>query len=689
MNANGGHRRYWIGIDIGGTFTDLVAYDAELQRLIVHKTPTAASRRADSVLDGVAELTERGGFTGAEVAFIGHGTTVATNAVLTGEAPPVALLMTQGFGDVLVIRRQTRPNTFDYYADYPDPLVPRDRVFELRGRLRADGTVIDELDEGEVRKVCGQLAREELSSVAISFLHSYVDPVHEQAAAAVLERALPGTLISLSSDLVPEFREYERTSTTVLNAFVRPVVIAYLERLEIGLAGQGIKAPLVVMQSNGGVMSTSTAKRQPVALIRSGPAAGVAGAAHLAQLAGESRIITLDIGGTSADVSVFEGHAPAVVRDWDVHSFPIKWTALDIRSIGAGGGSIAWIDDGGLLKVGPQSAGAEPGPASYGRGGESPTVTDAHVVLGRIGSDSLLGGSLRIDADRAAGVFSLLARRLGVSAQAAAAGVIDIVNAAIAQEIHYICTEKGAAARDFTLLAYGGAGPLHASDVARELGIPRVLIPYRPGLLCAFGVLASAPRADFALTRLVEIAEGGDTALQVTVSTLRGRAARWINEQDIPARRVLERWKLDMRYRGQNYELAVDIDPDRLDPNELRESFHSRHNDAYGYRSPTGVIQAISMRLTITLEADHPPLAVRPPDASKLVPRQFREVHFGREVGSRKTPTYRREEMPTGIAFQGPAVVEQMDATVLVLPDQRAAIDEWGNMLLTFEDRQP
>lgn len=680
--------RYWIGIDIGGTFTDFVVYDSEKLDIFVYKTPTAASKRGDHVLAGLAAVMARYGLAGKDVAFLGHGTTVATNAVLTREAPPLGLLTTRGFGDVLAIRRQTRPETFDYYADFPPALVPRDRIVEVGERLGAAGEVIDALDPREFVNALKDLTSKGVVTVAIAFLHSYANPVHERQARAIAQEEYPDLLVSLSSDLVPEFREYERTSTTVLNAFVRPPVISYVTTFEAGLRKLGIGAPLLVMQGNGGIMSSETAKRQPVSLIRSGPAAGVAGAAFVAGLAGERRIITCDIGGTSTDVSVFAGESPSLVRDWDVHTFPVKWTALDIRSIGAGGGSVAWLDSGGLLKVGPRSAGAEPGPGCYERGGTEATVTDAHLLLGRIGPDAVLGDSLKLSHERAEEVLTSLGRQLDRTARAAAAGIVEIVNAAIAQEIHYICTEKGCSARDYTLVAYGGAGPLHAAEVARELNIRKVLIPSRPGLVCALGVLASVPRADFAVTRLLTLREAEPSSLEAIrdlCEQLNARAQSWVSEQDIPFKGIHKRWTLDMRYRGQNYELPVEIAEDRLGAAGLIEQFHRRHEQTYGYRSTTAPVQCVNVRLTMTLDVDRPPLRARPPAEGPLTARGERAVYLGREDGFTPCPVYLRDQIPARSVFQGPAVIEQMDATTLVLPGQSARVDEGGNILLEFE----
>ena len=457
-------RRYWIGIDIGGTFADYVIYDTAEQRLLAFKAPAPKSTRADAVLTGLKSALSRYGISGAQVVFLGHGTTVATNTMLTREAPPAGVIITRGFGDILVIRRQTRRDTFDYYSDFPLPIVQRQNVLEATERMDAFGTVIDPVDESEVVEIFRSFSERGIASVAVCFLHSYVNPAHERQVSEIGQKHFPELLISLSSELVPEFREYERLSTTLLNAYVRPVVTSYLTRFEAGVRELGIHAPFVVVQSNGGVVSSETAKRLPVALLRSGTAAGVAGAAYVARQSGETHLITLDIGGTSADVSVFERDAPSMVRDWDLDTFPIKWTALDVRSIGAGGGSEAWSDSGGLRKFGPTSAGADPGPACYGRGGNQATVTDAHVVMGRISAEAVLGESLRIDGACAHKAMKKLGTALGRSSEEAAAGIIDIVNAAIAQEIHFICAEKGVNVNEFTLVAYGGAGPLHAAD---------------------------------------------------------------------------------------------------------------------------------------------------------------------------------------------------------------------------------
>ncbi len=680
--------RLWVGIDIGGTFTDYVLYDAEHDAMLTFKALSPVSTRAEAVLDGLRTALARHGAKGADVVFLGHGTTVASNAMLTREAPLAAALTTRGFGDVLVIRRQTRRDTFDYYSDFPPPLVPRSDVAELTERLDAKGNIVTPLVESEVIETFRSLVDKGVKSVAVCFLHSYVNPRHEREVGAVAQKYFPELLLSLSSDLVPEFREYERMTTTALNAFVRPVVMTYLSRFEQGVKEMGIEVPLVLVQGNGGFVSSETAKRQPVALIRSGPAAGVSGAAYVARLAGENQIITLDIGGTSADVSVFEGETPSMVRDWEVNTFPVKWPALDVRSIGAGGGSLAWIDSGGLLKVGPQSAGADPGPACYGRGGEKATVTDAHVVLGRIGPEAVLGDSLRIDSQRGHEVMKALGAQLGRSSEETAAGIIEIVNAATAQEIHFICAEKGLNAQDYTLVAYGGAGPLHAAHVAEELGIRKVLIPFRPGLLCALGVLAAAPKADFAITHMMSLNAEERSQIDEVRNIFQGlelRAQAWLREQNIPCRAVHRSWWLDMRYRGQNYELAVEVPSEDIQIDELVERFHRRHEETYGYRSARGVVQIVHARLTIALEVDHPPLRQRQPTKRSLSAKDQRHVYTGRQHGVVSCPVYERDQIPGNFSFHGPAIIEQMDTTTLVLPDQRAQVDRWGNIVLEFE----
>ena len=682
-------KRYWVGIDIGGTFTDIVLYDAKHGEILVYKTPTPASTRAETVLAGLRAALDRYGARGADVAFLGHGTTVTTNALLTRESPPTAVLTTRGFGDVLEIRRQTRRDTFDYYVDFPPPLVPRTDVLEVTERLEASGDIVTPLEVGEVIEALSALVARGIRSLAVCFLHSYVNPIHERAVRDLAREHAPELLLSLSCDLVPEFREYERTSTTVINAFVRPVATAYLSHLESGATELGIEAPLVVVQGNGGIMSSETAKRQPVALIRSGPAAGVAGAAFVSGLAGEKQIITLDIGGTSTDVSVFDGETPSVMRDWHVDTFPVKWAALDVRSIGAGGGSVAWRDSGGLLKVGPRSAGADPGPACYGKGGNQATVTDAHLVLGRIVAGTVLGDSLRIDGRQGHAAMKGLGEELGRGSEETAAGIIEIVNSAIAQEIRFICAEKGFNARDYTLVAYGGAGPMHAAQVAEELDIRKVLIPYRPGLLCALGVLATEPKADFAMTRMVSLNtnEGGRTEEEISAlfGELDERAQQWLEEQKIPTRAVRRHRSLDLRYRGQNYELPISLPAGEIRIDQIVETFHQRHEETYGYRSASGVVQCVNIRLNIVIEADHPPLRAPQLTAAKLVADGHREVFAGRRHGRLAFPVYRRDRIPGNHSFSGPAIIEQMDTTVVVLPEQRVQADGWGNLVLEFE----
>ena len=505
----------------GGTFTDVCLVDATTGDVRVWKVPSTPDDPSRAIAHGVVEgLREAAEAAPAAVDYFGHGTTVATNALIQHRGADTGLITTEGFRDLLEIGRQRRPHLYDLQADKPRVLVPRARRHEVRERLRHDGRVEAPLDLAQVREAARALRTAGAQSIAVCFLYCYVDPRHEQAARRIVEEECPGAFVTCSHEVAPEFREYERLSTVVVNAYLGPVLAGYLERLGPRLREVGITAPPHITQSNGGVMSFETARAQPVRSVLSGPATGVVGGLEVGRAAGLRDLITFDMGGTSTDVSLIADGRPKLAGEMEVHGYPLKTPALDIHTVGAGGGSIAFVDSGGLLKVGPRSAGAAPGPVCYGLGNEEPTVTDANVVLGTLNPEHLLGGRMKIDRARAEAAIERLGARLGLDVMTTAQGIVSIVTANMARAIRVISVQRGHDPREYALVAFGGAGPLHAARLARELEIPRILVPRHPGILCALGLLLSDLRTDYARTRLLTVDDGAMPAMAETFAEL-------------------------------------------------------------------------------------------------------------------------------------------------------------------------
>lgn len=659
-----------VGIDTGGTFTDLVAVDLDRGRYHYHKVPTTTGDPARGILDGIAELLDQNALARKDVRFLVLGTTLATNAVLEGKWAPTGIITTAGFRDVLELARQRRPHYFNLDIPKPMPPAARDCRFEVRGRIAADGSEVVPLDEDGVIAAIGALKKKRVEAVAICFLHSYASAAHEERTRALVKKHWPGVYLCTSSDVLAEFREFERFATATVNASLMPIMDRYLERFERGVRALGIARPPRVMQSNGGAVSPGAVRKLPVNTFFSGPAGGVIGSVGLSARLGLPNLITFDMGGTSTDVCLVREGEPAKKSERTMGGFPVRTRTLDIHTIGAGGGSIAWRDAGGLLKVGPQSAGAIPGPAAYGRGGEKATVTDANVVLGRLNPRTLLGGRMAMHADRAEAVIDALATELGVDRVRAAAGVIEIINVNMMGAVRVISVEQGEDPRDFTLVAFGGAGPLHAAEVAREMGMRKVLVPPRPGLLSAIGLLHADVRADFSLTRLVQAEEASLKVLNEGLKTLARRGAAWLKAEG-EARGTYE-WFADLRYFGQNFELMLQIERDSLDGRAVRalvEAFHRRHKDQYGYDMRGQPVEVVNLRLAVIGER-----RAIAPERVKLTRGALREALLEKrrvwfpDTGFVTTPVYERDRLPAAARIVGPAIVEQMDTTTVVPP---------------------
>ena len=674
-----------IGVDIGGTFTDLVVEIGAENRTVLHKLPSTPDHPERAIVDGIREVLASESLDAGDVVHLAHGTTVGTNALIQRRGGKVALVTTDGFRDLLEIGRQTRPRVYDIHLDHPKPLVERALRLEVPERRLADGTVHRALDEERLRELAGLIHREQVDCVVVCFLHSYAYPEHEQRAVRILSAELPETVrVVASSSVYPEFREFERFSTAVLNGALLTTMGAYLDRLTEEACALGIGVEPRISQSAGGLMSVEMARRYPIRASLSGPAAGVLGAARRAAAAGFPDFITLDVGGTSADVSLLRAARPTEVHERTLAGFPLRLPALDVNAVGAGGGSIAWLDRDGLLKVGPRSAGAVPGPACYAAGGTEATVTDANVVLGRLNDEALLGGGMPIDRTLARAAVERLAVALDLDVEETALGIIRVASATMVKAIRSISVERGHHPAGFALFVYGGAGPLHAVDVARELEIGTIVVPPNPGILCADGALTSALRNDFLRTLLETLDEDRIGAANRAREELMAEAEAWFEAERFPDEGRSFEWAVDLRYLGQNYEIHVPWSGRRFDPggiSELGTRFHADHERQYGFASTAETIQLVSLRLKALGVLPTPPVPRLPP-RPVAGPAGERETVFDR-AGPRRSPIYRRDELAPGQGVDGPAIVEQLDATVVVFPGDRMLVDTFGNLIIT------
>jgi N-methylhydantoinase A len=662
------------GIDTGGTFTDIVLL--QNGKLRVHKVLSTPDDPSRAILNGLKELDAMG-----ELQVLVHGSTVATNAVLERKGVQTGLITTAGFRDVLEIGRQTRPKLYDLRVQNVPPLVPRSRRVEVVERLNERGEVLIPLDEVTLEQALADLQEVGVEAIAISLLFSFANPLHEQRVAEAARAT--GLYVSASCEVLPEFREYERTSTIVLNAYIGPLIENYLARLEQALPEHAV---LRIMQSNGGSISSAMARREAARTLLSGPAAGVVGAAFVAQASDISQIIALDIGGTSTDVALVDG-AITETTDGKIGGYPTKLPMIDINTVGSGGGSIAWFDLGGALRVGPTSVGADPGPAAYGRGGTEATVTDAHVVLGRLIPHAFLGGTMRLDIDSALQAVSRIAQRLETPIEEAALGIIRIANANMEAAIRVISVERGCDPRHFTLVAFGGAGPLHACELASALRIPRVLIPTTPGVLSALGMLIADTLKDYVRTVMVLTEEAQDV-VSSSLEALEEQGRRDLALEGIASDKIVIERYLDLRYVGQSYELTIPFDGDMT---RAANSFHLAHERRFGYSDPNERVQVVNVRLKARGIASSPML-----ERQEIVSNKSAEAVMTSSVifaGARgpvthQVPIYERAALQPGHTFSGPAIITQYDTTTVVPPEWSVKVDAVSNLILTFAEEQ-
>jgi len=699
MTAMAERRRFRVAIDIGGTFTDLVLLDEATGATRIIKLPSTPSDPSIGFENTINRILQSGNVAPSELVHLVHGTTVATNAIIKDTVAKTGLITTRGFRDVLEIGRQVRPHLYDLTRDKPKPLVPRSLRLEVTERVDNLGRVLVPLDEDEAKTAVESLRKEDVSSIAVCFLHSYANSTHEAKVGAIIEKHFPAAFVSISSEICPEFREYERMSTVVLNASVMPIVSKYLEKLETRLESLGVGARLHIMQSSGGIMTSAAARKKTFQIIESGPASGVIAAAYLGKTTNRKNVISFDMGGTTAKAGLIENGAPKITTEYEVGSvahsghtfkgsgYPINAPMIDLVEIGAGGGSIAWVNEGGTLQVGPQSAEAEPGPACYGLGGTVPTITDANVILGRLNPNYLLDGEMRIHRDLSEKVIAeRIATKLGTTVEGAAEGIVRIANANMMQAIRIVSIERGYDPRDFAMVAFGGAGPVHAAPIARDLGIPEVIIPTAPGAFSAFGMIGVDVRHDFVMTRLVKTLEADLEKLNRDYASLVEQALLAMKDEGFRPESVQLQLSADVRYVGQAYEVNVPVPRSQLTQGDIglmNHEFHSRHHKIYGHSAESEPTEIVNLRATAVGLVPKPKTkryALSSPSARRA--KKFQRRVFFEEHGFVNCPVYGRSLLKAGNVIKGPAIVEQLDATTVAYPDQRVRVDRYLNLVL-------
>ncbi len=677
-----------VGIDTGGTFTDITLLDPATGRVWNAKTPSTPDDPSRGFGNGIVEVLKTAGLEGAEVARVLHGTTIATNLILEGKGAPAALITTTGFKYVIEIGRQDVPRRASLFAWVkPKRPVPPEHVFEVGGRIGPDGAELQPLDEAAVRAAVAAIRKEGIGSVAVVLLHSYANPAHERRVATILAELLPDALVSISSEVLPVFREYERSMTTILNASVMPVVSAYVARLDARIAEQGIAAPLLLMKSSGGVTSTRTVRRAPVETALSGPAAGAVGAAYVGASCGHKNLIGIDIGGTSADISLIHGGEPGLTTTGRVGNWPIGLPMIDIVTIGAGGGSIARVSDTGALIVGPQSAGAVPGPVCYRRGGVEPTVTDAHLALGHL-PPYLLGGRFALDVEAArAAIHDRISAPLGMSVEAAARGILAIVDNNMVGAIRVVSVERGHDPRDFSLLPFGGAGPLHGGALARLLGMRTIVVPPGPGVLSALGLLVSNLKAEFTRTCIQKAGAFDASTVAGVFGQLDAEARAWLDAEDVPAEARRITWHASLRYQHQGFELFVPWagrDVTEASAAVTVTSFHRLHERLYTFAQADTPVEIVTLRVDARGVFPAPALRELPPAGPLEAARLGTQAVFF-EAGPVQAVIYARDRLGAGARIDGPAILTQLDATTLLLPGQAGVVDRFGNLIVEEE----
>ena len=696
------NEQYRLGVDVGGTFTDAILLNESTGEVRTGKVPSTPSDPSDGFLRVVRRMLEEGAVPPETVRYVVHGTTVATNAIIEGNLSKTAFITTDGFKDLLEIQTGIRPALYDLQFEKLKPLVPRYLSFGVPERLDFRGDVLLPLDEDATRRVAEQLRDEGVESVAVCLLHSYINPDHERRIGEILHDVLPGALRSLSSDVAPEFREYFRASTTVINAAIRPIVSRYLDSIQSRVRGSGVLGELLVMQSGGGVLTFDAAIERPVFMVESGPAAGVIAASNLGKTLGHDNVISFDMGGTTAKVGLIEDGIPRVTKEYEVggtaattehgsrgSGYPIRTPVIDLVEIGAGGGSIAWTDSGGILRVGPHSAGADPGPICYGQGGTEPTITDANLVLGRISSEYFLGGEMRLDVEAARrAIEEKCAHPLGMGVDEVALGIVEIANNAMVGALRRVSIQRGYDPRDFLLVAFGGAGPVHANRLAEELEIPTVLVPMSPGTTSAMGLLVTDIKHDYSVALIQRADQINIGAANDQFQRMRSEGQAALSREGVADEDTRFVKQVDMRYVGQSYELTVPLQEKQVDADALDEilaQFHQEHERSYGFKAEGEPVEFVALRLSAVGVIPKPRLRKvrRGGDATTNAIKETRPVYFAETGGRLNCPIFDRYQLGSEDEIEGPAIIEEADSTTVIHPDYQADVDEFGNLFLS------
>ncbi len=675
--------KYKLGVDIGGTFTDLTLIDVGGRGIHTHKVPSTPDSPSRAVARGITELMQRLGATPGTIGGFVHGTTIALNAILEHRGAKVALVVSAGNRDILEIARLAKHDHFNLRAGAPPDILPRRHVIEVAERTDWHGSEIEPLDSKGLRAQLEQLAGEGIESLAVCFLNAYVAPGHERQAAQVIAEVFPECHVSVSTELWPEIREYERAMVAVLNAYVQPVLSRYLRALQSDTRAIGMNAKLYITQSNGGVMSAATAEEKPVRTLLSGPASGVVGAAYIARLCGVGEAVTIDIGGTSADVSLIRNGEPVHSLEAKVGHYPVVMPSVDVFAVGAGGGSIAWFDSVGLLKVGPRSAGAVPGPACYGKGGADATVTDAYVVCGYVNPDNFVGGSMKLERKLAEEAVGRIAQRLGTGLEEAAEAILSIATSNMITALLPMMTKRGVDPRDFALIPFGGAGATHACLLAEEIVIPRIVVPPAPGTTCALGAAIADVQNDYIRSLRGDLAATPADAIRLGFDELERTGRAWLAAENPVIDEVVVRRSVDARYHGQAFDIEVDLPRDAaaLTPAMIAGRFHDVYEMLYRNSDRSAQIDLINLRVRVTGKTPAISLERLPEAKGEPAARGTRQIWYG---GARHAAQlYERTALAAGHAVTGPAVIEQFDTTTVVAPGFVAVTDEYGVLTLT------
>lgn len=682
---------YMIGVDVGGTFTDFSLFDTESGALRHYKRSSTPEDPSKAIMGGIQEILAEQNIAPDRVSYLAHGTTVATNALIEKKGARLGLITTEGFKDLLEIGWQRRPSLYDLRKPKADSLIPPGMKQEVRERILHDGSVLTPLDERSVRNAVRCLKAMGAQAIAVCTLFSFLNPVHENRIKELIQEEFPGAYVSASHDLVAEFREYSRMSTTMLNAYLGPVMKEYVHNFEASVQQTGIQVAPYVTQSNGSIISIAETVDCPIKTAVSGPSAGVIGAIYIGKQCALDKIITFDMGGTSIDVSLIQDGKAQLSNERTVEGYPARIPMIDIVTVGAGGGSIARIDDGGALKVGPRSAGATPGPACYMRGGELPCVTDANIVLGKLNSRKILGGKMDVDISLARkAIETHICQKSDLDLYRAAAGIISVVNSNMVRAIRVVSVERGYDPREFTLMAFGGAGPLHACEVARDMGIRQVLIPPSPGTLCSLGLLMADTKFDLSCSNLTPAVPKSVEKAQQVFRNLMQEGNAMLDKEHVPQDRRTYTYTVDCRYMHQNYEIPIQVsfpfDQAALDT--MIEAFHREHEHAYGYCNRNVSVQMVNFRVSAIGVMEKPDLVAVPlsPEAGLPKPVEQRQVLFDRQEEFLTTNVYRRDELVPGTTVYGPAILEQMDSTCVIPPQWSAYTDGYRNIIAMYEE---